>query len=120
MRKLSREYGYSALGVYIGLLVLDFPFCYLAVQYMGAERIGRYEHVIMERLKDIVRVPFPDAFAKGDEKMESDVAKEVEEEETAEEQGGASKLFVDSAERFDLLILGNSCLDEARPRLCYS
>jgi hypothetical protein len=40
MRKLSREYGWSALGVYFVLSVLDFPFCYLLLRYLGTDRIG--------------------------------------------------------------------------------
>jgi N-terminal acetyltransferase 2 len=40
MRKLSREYGWSALGVYFALTALDFPFCYMFVRYMGTDRIG--------------------------------------------------------------------------------
>ena len=40
MRKLSREYGWSALGVYFALTALDFPFCYLFVKQMGTDRIG--------------------------------------------------------------------------------
>jgi hypothetical protein len=40
MRKLSREYGWSALGVYLLLSALDFPFCYLLVRYLGTDRIG--------------------------------------------------------------------------------
>jgi hypothetical protein len=41
MRKLSREYGWSALGVYLGLTALDFPFCYLLVRYLGTDKIGK-------------------------------------------------------------------------------
>lgn len=41
LRKLSREYGWSALGVYFLLTALDFPFCYLFVRSMGTDRIGR-------------------------------------------------------------------------------
>jgi Protein of unknown function (DUF1279) len=40
MRKLSREYGWSALGVYFALTALDFPFCYLFVRQMGTDKIG--------------------------------------------------------------------------------
>lgn len=40
LRKLSREYGWSAVGVYLGLSVLDFPFCFLLVKWAGTERIG--------------------------------------------------------------------------------
>jgi hypothetical protein len=42
MRKLSREYGWSALGVYLGLTALDFPFCYLLVRYLGTDKIGMF------------------------------------------------------------------------------
>lgn len=41
LKKLSREYGWSALGVYLALSALDFPFCYLLVRYLGADRVGR-------------------------------------------------------------------------------
>jgi hypothetical protein len=42
MKKLSREYGWSALGVYLGLTALDFPFCYLLVRYLGTDKIGKF------------------------------------------------------------------------------
>lgn len=40
MKKLSREYGWSAVGVYFALSALDFPFCYLLVKTLGTDRIG--------------------------------------------------------------------------------
>ena len=39
-KKLSREYGWAAVGVYMGLSVLDFPFCFLLVRTVGTEKIG--------------------------------------------------------------------------------
>lgn len=57
MRKLSREYGYAAVGVYIALSTLDLPFCYLAVSYLGTERIGRWEHAILSYIKGILKWP---------------------------------------------------------------
>ncbi|KAI1910950.1 DUF1279 domain-containing protein [Ophidiomyces ophidiicola] len=54
MRKLSREYGWSALGVYLFLSALDFPFCFAAVRLLGVERIGHYEHVVVESAKNAV------------------------------------------------------------------
>lgn len=51
MQKLSREYGWAALGVYLGLSALDFPFCFLAVRYLGAEKIAHYEHIVIETAK---------------------------------------------------------------------
>ena len=40
LKKLSREYGWSAVGVYLALSVLDFPFCFLLVRFVGTEKIG--------------------------------------------------------------------------------
>lgn len=54
LRKLSREYGWSALGVYLLLTALDFPFCFLAVRWLGTDRIGHWEHVIIERFWSII------------------------------------------------------------------
>lgn len=59
LKKLSREYGWAAVGVYFALSVLDFPFFFLAVRYIGAEKIGQYEHVVVEAVKSVLRVPFP-------------------------------------------------------------
>jgi len=41
LKKLSREYGWSAVGVYLGLSVLDLPFCFLLVRAVGTDRIGK-------------------------------------------------------------------------------
>lgn len=40
LKKLGREYGWSAFGVYMALSVLDFPFCFLLVKWAGTDRIG--------------------------------------------------------------------------------
>lgn len=45
MRKLFREYGWSAAGVYFTLSALDFPLCYLLVKTLGADKIGEYVSV---------------------------------------------------------------------------
>lgn len=42
LKKLSREYGWSAVGVYFALSVLDFPFCFLLVRAVGTDRIGKF------------------------------------------------------------------------------
>ena len=54
LRKLSREYGWSAFGVYLLLTALDFPFCFATVRYLGTDRIGRYEHVVIEWVKSVI------------------------------------------------------------------
>lgn len=42
LKKLSREYGWTAVGVYLALSVLDFPFCFLLVRVVGTEKIGEF------------------------------------------------------------------------------
>ena len=59
MRKLSREYGWSALGVYLLLTAIDLPFCFLAVRWIGTEKIGQIEHVVATWFWKIVPYPFP-------------------------------------------------------------
>ncbi|KAJ5906232.1 uncharacterized protein N7473_003148 [Penicillium subrubescens] len=61
LRTLSREYGWAALGVYLGLSALDFPFCFVAVRLLGVERIGHWEHVIVSSVKDVFKSVWPQA-----------------------------------------------------------
>lgn len=65
LKTLSREYGWSALGVYLLLSAVDFPFCFLAVRLFGVERIGYYEHVVVEGVKDLLRSIWPIPSRKG-------------------------------------------------------
>jgi hypothetical protein len=59
LKKLSREYGWTALGVYLALSALDFPFCFAAVRLLGVERIGHYENVVVEFVKDKFKAVWP-------------------------------------------------------------
>ncbi|EKV05279.1 Peptide alpha-N-acetyltransferase Nat2, putative [Penicillium digitatum] len=59
LKKLSREYGWAALGVYLGLSALDFPFCFAAVRLLGVERIGYYEHAVIGFVKDKLKTLWP-------------------------------------------------------------
>ncbi|KAI0540501.1 hypothetical protein GGR58DRAFT_132648 [Xylaria digitata] len=54
LRKLSREYGWAAMGVYLSLSVLDFPFCFLLVRVVGTERIGELEHWIVSHISKVI------------------------------------------------------------------
>ncbi|KAK3953925.1 hypothetical protein QBC32DRAFT_337523 [Pseudoneurospora amorphoporcata] len=47
MKQLSREYGWTAVGVYLALSVLDFPFCFLLVRTVGTEKIAHFEHIVV-------------------------------------------------------------------------
>ncbi|EHA20335.1 hypothetical protein ASPNIDRAFT_143858, partial [Aspergillus niger ATCC 1015] len=59
LRTLSKEYGWSALWVYLILSAVDFPLCFMAVRLAGVERIGHYEHVISESVKGAIRKVWP-------------------------------------------------------------
>ncbi|KAF5856632.1 hypothetical protein ETB97_007054 [Aspergillus alliaceus] len=59
LKALSREYGWSALGVYLLLSAMDFPFCFAAVRFLGAEKIGHYEHVAIESFKSAIGTVLP-------------------------------------------------------------
>lgn len=61
LKALSKEYGWAALGVYLGLSALDFPFCFLAVRLLGTDRIGHYEEVVKDGFWNLVRLVIPDA-----------------------------------------------------------
>ncbi|KFY74527.1 hypothetical protein V499_05453 [Pseudogymnoascus sp. VKM F-103] len=56
MKKLSREYGWSALGVYLALTALDLPLCYLLVRWLGTDRVGRWEHAVVSRVAPLIPV----------------------------------------------------------------
>lgn len=49
MKAMSRKYGWTVVGIYLGLSAIDFPFCFLAVRWLGTERIAAAEHAIVSR-----------------------------------------------------------------------
>ncbi|KAI0399331.1 hypothetical protein F4802DRAFT_610961 [Xylaria palmicola] len=54
LKKLSREYGWATVGVYLSLSVLDFPFCFLLVRVVGTERIGEIEHWVVSHATKLI------------------------------------------------------------------
>lgn len=62
LKKLSREYGWTAIGVYLALSALDFPFCFLFVRAMGTERIAAVEHAVVGYVKAAVPESVKDAW----------------------------------------------------------
>lgn len=88
LRKLSREYGWSALGVYLLLSALDFPLCFAAVQLFGVERIGHVEHVIVQSVKDAVSAVWPRSRT---ETVESNPDKTADGDESGRGSGKAEK-----------------------------
>jgi len=65
MRTLSREYGWSALGVYLALSAVDFPLCYLLVRTVGTERIGAWEAAVVGAVGPVVPAGVKGAWARG-------------------------------------------------------
>lgn len=47
------------MGVYFGLSALDFPFCFAAVRLLGVDRIGHFEHVVVQTFKDAIHTVWP-------------------------------------------------------------
>lgn len=85
LKRLSKDYGWSALGVYLALTALDLPFCFLAVRSLGTDRIGHWEHVIVSYIKDTVAWPLfgnkdaTEAVEEASERVEELVKKPLEE-----------------------------------------
>lgn len=89
LKKLSREYGWTAVGVYFGLSLLDFPFCFLAVRLLGTDRIGHYENVIKDAFWTVVRMAVPDA---GTMSTESPAGEDLAEAAAREGNVGAAEM----------------------------
>lgn len=48
VKALVKEYGYSALGVYLAISAIDLPLCYILVHSMGEEEISYYENKVKQ------------------------------------------------------------------------
>jgi hypothetical protein len=85
LKKLSREYGWTVIGVYLALTVADLPFCFLTVKYVGAERVAHAEHVILDGAKSVIQKVFPDTFQEQLEgKVDAEAAEASEDASEAE------------------------------------
>ncbi|KAF2864070.1 hypothetical protein K470DRAFT_254399 [Piedraia hortae CBS 480.64] len=73
-KELSRKYGYAAVGVYLGLSVLDFPLCFLAVQWLGTDRIAQAEHAVVKAFWQLVGSVGLDMRSNKQEEAPSDVS----------------------------------------------
>ncbi|KAI5297941.1 hypothetical protein KEM55_004026 [Ascosphaera atra] len=91
LKIMSREYGWAAVGVYLALSALDFPFCYLLVRSFGVERIGHVEKTVVNAFKGIVDKVWP--------RTEEDKKKEEEESEL---QSTAASLGMAEGEKASL------------------
>lgn len=78
LKTLSREYGWSALWIYLFLSALDFPFCFAAVKLLGADKIGHYEHVVVESIKGGANKVWPGAFEESKEEEDEGQGSETQ------------------------------------------
>lgn len=88
LKALSKEYGWTALGVYLALSALDFPFCFLAVQLLGPERVGRAEHAIIDTIRSAVQSVMPDL-------MQTQEEADASRKAAAIEKGGKASMYED-------------------------
>jgi hypothetical protein len=117
LKKLTREYGWAALGVYLTLSALDFPFCFAAVRLLGVERIGHFEHVILGYLKGVLGPLWPGSSSsssspaeEGGEEKEKKGEKEVEGDAILGADGTAIVGKAEEASTYTMLY----------PMLCYA
>ncbi|KAF1946167.1 hypothetical protein EJ02DRAFT_418931 [Clathrospora elynae] len=73
LKQLSREYGWTALAVYLGLSLIDFPLCFLAVRLLGTDRIGHYEDAVKHAFWSVIRLVLPDAGKKSAEAIAAEL-----------------------------------------------
>lgn len=96
---MSREYGWTAVGVYLALSALDFPFCFLAVRLIGTDTIGHYEHVVVEGVKGLVKWPLSAAGGAG----ELVVAGADGEEQQQQQAGDTGKRILDEKSEVEVV-----------------
>ena len=87
-KQVSRKYGWTAVGVYLGLSALDLPFCFLAVRLVGTERIAEVEHAVAHAFWSTIGIINPDWKPK--EKHAAQVEGGESSEETAQSHEDAS------------------------------
>jgi hypothetical protein len=97
LKKLSREYGWTVIGVYLALAVVDLPFCFLTVKYVGAERVAHAENVILSGAKSVIQKVFPDMFQEQLEGKVDAEATEASEDASEAESSYPSELCVTDA-----------------------
>ncbi len=74
------------MGVYFGLSVLDFPFCFLAVRLIGPDRIGEAEHWVVNNFWNLVALVAP-SMAPGNKPAEGLVEAEAEVDRPSDVEG---------------------------------
>lgn len=79
--------------MYLGLSALDFPFCFIAVRLLGVERIGHWEHVVVQTVKDAFYSVWPvEDGGKGEGEGEEDSA--LVKQERSMEEASMFSLFL--------------------------
>lgn len=77
LKKLIKQYGWSALGVYLGLSCIDLPICFFAVHSLGEETIKVY----INRVKQLAD------FGKDEEELRQEIKEKQRKDEENRQLG---------------------------------
>ncbi|KAK9463980.1 uncharacterized protein V1516DRAFT_688959 [Lipomyces oligophaga] len=53
LAELTKKYGWTVVWVYLGLSLIDYPFCFFAVHAMGQEKIGELEDYVLDTISPV-------------------------------------------------------------------
>ncbi|QEU62639.1 Nat2 [Kluyveromyces lactis] len=81
LKKLIKQYGWSALGVYLGLSCIDLPICFLAVHSLGEETIKVY----INRVKQLAN------YGKDEQELRNEIREKQNREELDRQSGAQNK-----------------------------
>lgn len=60
LKMLIKSYGWYALGVYLALSVIDFSIAFAAINFFGAQQVGRVTAYVKGTIHDIIHRSSPD------------------------------------------------------------
>ncbi|CDO94677.1 unnamed protein product [Kluyveromyces dobzhanskii CBS 2104] len=93
LKKLIKQYGWSALGVYMGISCLDLPICFLAVHSLGEETIKVY----INRVKQLAH------YGKEEQELRIEIREKQKREELDRQSGINDKSMWESFKESTLL-----------------
>jgi len=98
MKEMSKKYGWVVVGTYLGLSVLDYPFCFLAVRWFGTERIAEVEHAILSHVWVAAEKVVPGMRERREEKEAQETSDQAAEDLLDLEHGSPSATHISKHE----------------------
>jgi len=95
IKALVKEYGWSALAVYLGLSCIDYPLCFMAVHSVGEDKIHEYQDKVKKFIGMEVK-PRPIPKQQTGEEQEEDGNDVSDEEESLWSRIWNSTLFTEA------------------------